>query len=124
MNSTPYISICTKHPANLRECPFCHLDERLSDGCEIPNAWNGSGSYCRIPHALEADGRCPTCRALPGRYHHAGCDEEKCPCGTGKAMECLCVEDYRKLVPWLLQVVRVFVQDMPDGPLGQRAVGN
>jgi len=125
MNLTRHPMLCTKHPENLRECPWCGQDERLSDGCSENSARNGNGSADRIPHDREVSGRCPTCRALPGRYHHAGCDRERCPsCLESPAIYCLCMRDYRELVPWLLRVVRVFVRDMPDGPVGVRDVRN
>jgi hypothetical protein len=34
----------------------------------------------RVPHS--GSGKCPDCYVAPGRLHHFGCDQERCPkCG-------------------------------------------
>ncbi len=112
-------------PMILSECEWCGQDERTSEGCTAETACNGSGFYNRIPHDLETPSRCVACQALPGRYHHAGCEQERCPCGCGQpAMVCLCIEDFRKLVPWRLQVSRAVIRDLPNGLGGPRVAVN
>lgn len=75
-------------------CRVCKKDMTEADGCTA-NKHIEYADGVRLPasteHFDEPDGRCHDCRAKHGKYHHTGCDVERCPrCGR-QLISCGCL---------------------------------
>ncbi len=73
-------------------CDHCTQDMLTADGCiDWPVA--GKSAIKRGDPNDSAPGatqRCHDCNALPGHYHHPGCDMQRCPCCGGQLLACNC----------------------------------
>ena len=66
-------------------------------GCTVTQLRIAGEVYDRLPfehrnRGTGPDVRCHDCNAVPGHYHHLGCDVERCPkCGC-QLISCDCSE--------------------------------
>lgn len=79
-------------------CKFCGLEMNEADGCVMTPITTEEGEFEPILYGSEtrveappADHRCHDCGALPGFYHHAGCDWEECPRCHEQLLSCDCL---------------------------------
>ena len=80
-------------------CEYCDQEMNGASGCVAIRFRfvDDEDDYEPIKYGDEADdwdaksGRsCRDCDCLPGNYHHAGCDVERCPRCSGQAIGCDC----------------------------------
>ncbi len=84
-------------------CKFCNgemhevagfilVPIKAADGLYDPVRY---GSEVRPEHPSHhgTPRRCGDCDALPGNYHHVGCDLEECPRCGGQLLSCDCVAE-------------------------------
>ena len=83
--SSPESGSVNRYHRQMAVCSFCDSEMNGSVGCvEVPVRIK-AGVFAPIPclstetteHSVAE--RCHDCDALPGRYHHRGCDAEECP---------------------------------------------
>jgi len=79
-------------------CDYCLLETNGADGCVKMLVKTIDGELDPIPYGNERrchppspGHRCHDCDALPGHYHHAGCDWEECPRCHGQLLSCECL---------------------------------
>ena len=103
-------------------CKSCKLEMNDANGCLKTPIKTTSGNLDPIPYgseirfdeleidsnnqdiAIENDRRCHDCGALPGHYHHYGCDWEECPRCHEQLIGCDCEIDptlWSRLGGWL-----------------------
>jgi len=74
-------------------CEPCGL-EMHTHGCTIDKVDIDGHTHQRLPYNARFDGiegqRCHDCSALPGQYHHWGCDMERCPACGYQLISCEC----------------------------------
>jgi hypothetical protein len=78
-------------------CKYCEQEMHTANGCvKLPiKTIDGEmdpilyGSETRNPPE-PAGHWCHDCDALPGHYHHVGCDWEECPRCHGQLLSCDC----------------------------------
>jgi hypothetical protein len=78
-------------------CEYCELEMNGAAGCVKMPVRTVDGELDPIPYGSETryppppEGhRCHDCDALPGNYHHVGCDWEECPRCHGQYITCGC----------------------------------
>jgi hypothetical protein len=77
-------------------CDYCELEMNGADGCVKMPVKTIDGNLDPIPYGSEAGYssppglRCHDCDALPGHYHHPGCDLEECPRCHKQLISCDC----------------------------------
>jgi hypothetical protein len=78
-------------------CKYCELEMNKADGCVKLPVKTVDGDFDPIVYGNETgvepeppDHRCHDCGALPGHYHHNGCDWEECPRCHGQLIGCDC----------------------------------
>jgi hypothetical protein len=91
-------------------CKYCQQEMHTAEGCIKMAVPTIDGPFDPIPYGGEiqhlkeppAPGqyhhevligdppRCHDCSALPGFYHHVGCDWEECPRCHGQEISCDC----------------------------------
>ena len=89
-------------------CKYCELEMHTADGCVKLPVKTLDGDMDPIPYGSESRDepprpgqyhhgvligdppRCHDCCALPGNYHHVGCDWEECPRCHGQYIGCKC----------------------------------
>jgi hypothetical protein len=94
-------------------CKYCEQEMHTADGCKKMPVNTVDGPFDPIPyggekqHLKEAPSpgqhhhgvligdppRCHDCDALPGHYHHVGCDWEECPRCHGQYIGCDCAPE-------------------------------
>ncbi|MBR9700385.1 hypothetical protein GOV11_00800 [Candidatus Woesearchaeota archaeon] len=86
-------------------CKFCKKEMLEADGCvrvQIPYTDEDPvrfGSETRFGDDFgqecveNPDRRCRDCGALPGKFHHSGCDIEECPVCGHQIISCECGDD-------------------------------
>ena len=81
-------------------CEYCVLEMNGADGCVKLPVKTIDGKYDPIPYGSETrvpppptNHRCHDCDALPGHYHHVGCDWEECPRCHEQLLSCDCVPE-------------------------------
>jgi hypothetical protein len=85
-------------------CPDCNQEMHEADGCILQTVPTIDGALDPIPYGKEVnpimeayrDGvprRCGDCDAMPGFFHHPGCDIEECPRCHGQLFTCDCIEE-------------------------------
>ena len=57
----------------------------------VPISINNGRRKPLDPIPWDGDGRCHDCNALPGGFHHPGCDMERCPSCGGQLISCGCL---------------------------------
>ena len=91
-------------------CKYCQQEMNGTDGCVKMPVRTVDGQLDPIPYGSEEKHRespptpgqhhhgvligdpprCHDCDALPGHYHHPGCDWEECPRCHGQLIGCDC----------------------------------
>jgi len=89
-------------------CKFCKREMKEADGCIKLPMRTIDGEFDPIPYGSETRNtppfpsqiqhevpinesmRCHDCQALPGHYHHIGCDWEECARCHDQAISCGC----------------------------------
>jgi hypothetical protein len=89
-------------------CKYCEQEMNTADGCVKLPVKTIDGNFDPIPYGSESGDeppapgqrhhgvliddqpRCHDCAALPGHYHHAGCDWEECPRCHKQLLGCEC----------------------------------
>ena len=78
-------------------CKYCELEMNGADGCVKMPVKTMDGDLDPIPYGSESrysspplGHRCHDCDALPGHYHHPGCDMEECPRCHRQLIGCDC----------------------------------
>ena len=82
----------------MAKCNFCKREMLRAKGCAARIYMVGDKRYEPIKVGDPGDFyegagknvRCGDCGALPGGYHHAWCDLEKCPVCGGQFLSCDC----------------------------------
>jgi hypothetical protein len=69
----------------MAKCTDCRQEMLKSNGCTIKKLMP-LDPVARIPH--DGDRKCHDCGAAPGKFHHFGCDMEKCPTCGGQIISC------------------------------------
>jgi len=95
-------------------CKFCEREMKEADGCIKLPMRTIDGEFDPIPYGKETRNappfpgqmqhgiaitdsmRCHDCYALPGHYHHFGCDWEECPRCHDQAISCDCSLGYEE----------------------------
>ncbi len=79
-------------------CKYCELEMNEADGCVKLPVKTVDGDFDPVLYGSETgkepeppDHRCHDCSALPGHYHHAGCDWEECPRCHEQLISCDCI---------------------------------
>ena len=84
-------------------CKYCNQEMHEAAGCVMEPILTVDGEIDPVKYGDELhptmrsdqDGvlrrRCGDCAALPGNYHHVGCDIEECPRCHGQLLSCDCV---------------------------------
>jgi hypothetical protein len=71
-------------------CDNCEREMTTADGCiAVPVSVNGEELD---PVEWDGESRCHDCGAMPGGYHHPGCDMERCPSCGGQLIGCGCLD--------------------------------
>lgn len=78
-------------------CKICRQDMNKTAGCGVKSVFCNGKKYTRVP--VTGNGRCTDCGALPGRYHHFGCDQEICPACKRQLRSCHCEDVHFVGVP-------------------------
>jgi hypothetical protein len=87
------MAVCKHCNQEMHEASGCILDMVITVDGPLEPVKYGSESDPGFA-ALSADGRrCGDCAALPGNYHHVGCDLEECPRCQGQLISCDCIEE-------------------------------
>jgi len=86
---------------NLPKCETCERAYRSKLGCSFSHVVYDDGQEIKRERvSFVVNGCCPDCFAPAGRYHHTGCDQEKCPrCGV-QILACLDGEFGHKIEQW------------------------
>jgi hypothetical protein len=84
----------------MANCKYCELEMNEADGCVKLPVKTVDGDFdpvlCGSETGVEPeppDHRCHDCGALPGHYHHAGCDWEECPRCHEQLIGCDCAPE-------------------------------
>ena len=72
-------------------CSICGQDMKEATGCTYDKIMHKGLIYNRSTyHFDEPDGKCNDCGAHHGKFHHPGCDVERCPICGGQLISCSC----------------------------------
>jgi len=71
-------------------CIDCNLEMTTADGCTLSELKIDGEVFAR--RSCERR-RCHDCNARPGRFHHLGCDLERCPRCGDQLITCGCWTD-------------------------------
>lgn len=79
-----------------KKCNFCRRNYNSKLGCKPYKIKKGRKVYKAIPFKAPGDAwhgdddmkTCPDCGAPEGKYHHSGCDWERCPVCGGQFLLC------------------------------------
>jgi len=94
----------------MAECKYCQQEMNSAEGCVKLPVKTMEGPFDPIPYGYETQftteppspgqqhhgvligdpPRCHDCAALPGNYHHVGCDYEECPRCHEQLIGCDC----------------------------------
>lgn len=75
----------------MAKCDLCGREMLTAKGCGIGKMHVGGKVYGRIrAFGEDESARCHDCNALPGEFHHWGCDMERCPACGHQLISCEC----------------------------------
>lgn len=82
----------------MAKCILCQKDMEQITGCSVENIFCKQKKYPRIKVGdpedysiyLKEGERCSDCGALKGKFHHWGCDMERCPICNMQLLGCHC----------------------------------
>lgn len=74
----------------MAKCNWCHKDMLKVDGCSKNREVEFPGGS-KLPSIPYIGGKCHDCNAGDGKYHHPGCDMERCPKCGGQLISCGCL---------------------------------
>ena len=79
----------------MAKCEACGREMLTAKGCAFKYVKTTDGKYYKRLKfgeegwAYESE-RCGDCGAMPGNYHHPGCDIERCPICGCQLLSCSC----------------------------------
>jgi hypothetical protein len=74
-------------------CLDCEQEMTTARGCTVGRVRIGPRTVARARFrdcCGQRGGRCHDCGAMPGGFHHLGCDCERCPLCRGQLITCGC----------------------------------
>jgi hypothetical protein len=76
------------------KCDICNREMSKAKGCSSSQIKHKGKLYKRLTeHFGEKSGKCNDCGAEHGKYHHPGCDVERCPKCHGQLISCGCFDE-------------------------------
>jgi len=114
-------AICTDCGKGMLSAKGCnHTHFLYPDGTLLPRHPVGTGRDHGVAKSRPRKDRCTDCGAIPGTYHHGGCDAEKCPRCGHQVLSCHCSIGH---LPRRARIVRKNVVATPTVMEKLRAIG-
>jgi len=78
-------------------CQDCKQDMMKAKSCTVTHLRFPNGEVFERRKDMYGDKKCHDCGITKGGYHHAGCDNERCPRCGGQLISCDCWDETQGL---------------------------